>query len=192
MASALLSDLLPDVRAKAEELIAKAAAAGLPVRVISTLRSCVDQTVPVVMIDGSPTKRAPGCRSWHVWGRAFDVELLEKSDERYQQLGQIGKSIGLVWGGDFATNYDPVHFEYAPGLSISVVCPDSADCDGALARNGAYVAGLSPTPAPPPPLSLLARALGLVGGAIAGWAVTRSVFSPPKQRRKRARHWKSA
>lgn len=170
MASALLSELLPDVRAKAEELVAKAGAAGLSVRVISTRRSCADQTIPVVIIDGRPTKRAPGCRSWHVWGRAFDVELFEKSDERYRQLGDVGKSIGLVWGGDFATNYDPVHFEYAPGISISAVCPDPADCAAALARGGAYVpAG---TPLPPAP-TVLARAAWVLAGGSVGWFVAR-------------------
>jgi len=169
MASLSLSELTPDTRAKAEELLAKAAAAGLPVRVISTRRSCADQLdVPVVIIDGRPTKRAPGCRSWHVWGRAFDVELLEKSDDRYRQLGDVGKAIGLVWGGDFVTNYDPVHFEYAPGMSVTSICPDPQDCVAALARGGAYVPGVPPaSPSPAMPVTIRVFALAL-GGAV-GW-----------------------
>jgi peptidoglycan L-alanyl-D-glutamate endopeptidase CwlK len=179
MASVALSDLTPDTRVKAEALIVKAAAAGLPVRVISTRRSCADQLkVPVVIIDGRPTKRAPGCRSWHPWGRAFDVELLDKSDERYRLLGEVGKSIGLVWGGDFATNYDPVHFEYAPGISITAICPDPEDCEGALARGGAYIPPSTDTPATVPVLPAGWRAAVLLtSGALIGFLVTRTIVA---------------
>jgi hypothetical protein len=32
------------------------------------------------------------------------------SPEQWQRLGQVGKSMGLRWGGDFSRS-DPVHFE---------------------------------------------------------------------------------
>ena len=66
--------------------------------------------------------------SWHNYGLAFDVaptELLNKPDwdpdnPLWQHLGQIGKRIGLRWGGDWKSPDKP-HFEFHPGLSIREV-----------------------------------------------------------------------
>lgn len=134
MASASLEDLTPDTRRVAQRFIEKARARGIELRVVSTLRTCEEQnaiyaqgrTAPGPIISG-----ASGCRSWHTWGRAFDVliegengPVLDGADHRYDELGDIAKSMGMRWGGDFSWGRDAVHFEYHPGLEIDDVCPD--------------------------------------------------------------------
>lgn len=162
--------LTPDTRERAIAFQAAAQAAGLAFNMGRTRVTCAAQglsTAPV-MVNGIPLKRAPGCRSWHVWGRAFDVTLQNATPDRYVQLGALGKSMGLMWGGDFKTNFDPIHFQFVPaGLDIMKLCPDPAQCDAAVA---AYEKGLpppGPTPAQPPnsgSSSFLAFAAGAVGG----------------------------
>lgn len=177
MASTSLADLTPDTRAKAEAFLAAAAAAGFQLSVASTLRSCTDQgtsTGPVKVGD-LVLKRAPGCRSWHVFGRAFDVVINnEPTKERYAELGVLGKSFGLEWGGDFATNYDPIHFQYHPGLDIKTLCSDPTDCAGAVARASAGGGTVPPAPVPSPPGSNTgATWLGFAFGLLGGWWVVR-------------------
>ena len=129
-------DLLTlDTRVLAVKFLVAAKAAGLDVVLGSTLRTCAQQglsTAPVV-VQGMSLKRAPGCRSWHVWGRAFDVTLVQPSADRYAQLGALGKSLGLQWGGDFVSNPDPIHFQNPAGLNINTLCPDPMKCDEAVA-----------------------------------------------------------
>ena len=138
MASTRLEDLTPDTLDVARRFIEAAEGQGLKTKVISTLRTCSDQakiyaqgrTEPGAIISG-----ASGCRSWHVWGRAFDLLILDEKgsavtdgkDPRYDKLGEIGRDFGLIWGGHFAWGRDAVHFEYHPGLSMNALCPDSTD-----------------------------------------------------------------
>lgn len=178
MASSSLSDLTPDTRERAQAFLAAAKDAGLEVVVGSTLRSCADQgtsTAPV-NVNGMQLKRAPGCRSWHTWGRAFDVTLIDASPERYASLGALGKTFGLQWGGDFKTNFDPIHFQFSGGLDIQKLCPDPLACDQAL-RNAGFP--MPNTPDGPLPL-LPARQtmsgwslLSFIAGAAVGWVATK-------------------
>lgn len=62
--------------------------------------------------------------SMHCWGLAFDIEV--KVDGKvtwnrldlYERVGQLGKSLGLRWGGDFKTIKDRPHFEL-PGYDLN-------------------------------------------------------------------------
>ena len=169
MASIHLIDLTPDTRERVEAFILAAKAQGLDVSVVSTLRTCADQgtsTGPVDIGGGMTAKRAPGCRSWHVWGRAVDLALRVPSPERYKLLGELGESYGLVWGGRFRTNPDPVHFQYAPGLDIAKLCPDPTDCTGALKAAG--------TVAPPESSRILSAFAFVIGGTV-GWIAWRRI-----------------
>jgi hypothetical protein len=138
MASSSINDLTPDTKSRAVAFMAAANAAGLTVSMGRTRVSCAEQgmnTAPI-MVNGLPLKRAPSCRSWHVWGRAFDIVLASPTTDRYAQLGALGKSFGLQWGGDFKTNYDPIHFQFTGGLDITKLCPDPMKCDDALRAAG--------------------------------------------------------
>lgn len=74
--------------------------------------------------------------SWHNYGLAFDVVLLDKSSGEpvwdrtkdlngdakrdYDQFTEIAKSFGFEWGGDFKTFKDYPHFQKIPmGLTLS-------------------------------------------------------------------------
>lgn len=69
------------------------------------------------------TNARPG-RTWHNLGRAYDVAIVEDGQiiwdsPAYNRVGALGKSLGLVWGGDFSSiRGDLGHFEYHPGLTL--------------------------------------------------------------------------
>ncbi len=84
------------------------------------------------------TNAGPGC-SWHNYGVAFDLVLLDHSGdwswdydgdlEKWELLGRIGKMIGLTWGGDFKAVYsgpdpkrdypDYPHFQRTFGIRMA-------------------------------------------------------------------------
>lgn len=51
-------------------------------------------------------------------GITWDVKADINNDnyEDYRQVGVLGESIGLTWGGRFSGLYDACHFEYTDGL----------------------------------------------------------------------------
>ncbi len=63
--------------------------------------------------------------SYHTFGLAMDVNLKNRSTGEVLQkasssalwlasgVPQYAKLIGLRWGGEFKTYYDPIHFDYA-------------------------------------------------------------------------------
>lgn len=170
MASNSIETLTPDTRDRAQAFLRAAKAHGFELTVASTLRSCADQgmsTAPII-VQGMAIKRAAGCRSWHVWGRAFDVLLKDPSPQRYEELGKLGEDLGLVWGGRFVANPDPIHFEYHPGLDIMKMCPDPSRCDDALL--GAWLPiSVSTTKMPKATEDGWTRAIFFGSGAFFAW-----------------------
>lgn len=151
-----LEDLEPDVRAKVEQLLKLAADEGLDARVLCTYRNCARQQ----QLKEQKISPIGGCYSWHTWKRAADVFLYEDGkmiknggDPKYTLLGGLGKTLDLVWGGDFKIK-DPCHFEYHPGLKIWEVCPDQTleTCE-ARTRQSIPVTPEDPPSPPPPPSS---------------------------------------
>lgn len=112
-----LDDLAPEFRPLACELIARCAEAGIAVMIIYTRRTQAEQDALIA-----------GGRSWtthsrHLTGHAIDICPYEEyelvgpdklqwngSDPVWQRIGNIGKGLGLVWGGDW-TQRDLGHFE---------------------------------------------------------------------------------
>lgn len=129
-----LSDLHPKVRALAEKLLQVAEANGHRVIVTSTLRTFDEQaslyaqgrTMPGKIV----TNAKPG-DSFHNWGLAFDVAIIrdgratwdakvDVDDDRipdYEEVGKLGESIGLEWGGRFHL-VDMPHFQFTGGLTL--------------------------------------------------------------------------
>jgi len=81
------------------------------------------------------TNAGPG-RSWHNYGFAADIVLLDEGGDwrwdyknefdKWEKLGRIGKLLGLTWGGDFRPVYgdpedphpDYPHFQRTFGLKM--------------------------------------------------------------------------
>ncbi len=64
--------------------------------------------------------------SYHTWGAAVDVVFRSSlgepvwppaDDPRWQVLGNIGRGLGLTWGGDWVHLRDMAHFQLS-GLSV--------------------------------------------------------------------------
>lgn len=62
--------------------------------------------------------------SYHNYGLAVDIVFKDNrgnwtwNSDQWERLGQIGKSLGFEWGGDWKGFVDCPHFQYTFGLSI--------------------------------------------------------------------------
>jgi hypothetical protein len=128
-----LDRLHPAVRTRGAALIELCMHEGLSILVSQGLRTWEEQdalyargrTVPPIGGRHIVTM-AKGGRSYHNFGLAFDIVVLDAvtkagwdSDHPgWRTAGALGKSLGLDWGGDWARFKDPPHFQYIGGLSL--------------------------------------------------------------------------
>jgi hypothetical protein len=100
----------------------------------SVFRTCGEQSGTAGSSAGG------GCHSWHVFGRAVDVDLgSEATIDDYAALAETWELAGGTWGGRWTEQYPPhgdyMHFQWTPGLPDAVPaswCPSdlaAADCD---------------------------------------------------------------
>ncbi len=122
-----LDDLLPPVAALARQLLDECERQGMPIFVTSTLRTFFEQdelfaqgrTKP-----GNIVTRARGGESSHNHGLAFDVAFRSPpaadpfEGNPWDRVGQIGKSLGLEWGGDWTRFVDRPHFQVPSPVSL--------------------------------------------------------------------------
>ena len=126
--------LHPEMQKKANEFEKRCKAAGLNVKITETFRTVAEQNGLYAQGRTKPGRivtRAKGgdYQSPHQWGVAFDfcenVRGKEYADTSFfKKCGDIGKSIGLFWGGDFRTFVDRPHLElpkYLPKNSTSTL-----------------------------------------------------------------------
>jgi len=117
-----LEHLHPQTRKKAERLLSLCREAGLPVAITETLRTAAEQDNLYAQGRTKPGKvvtqaRGHDFQSGHQWGVAFDFcrnvrgAEWDESDGFFARAGELGKSVGLRWGGDFRDFKDPSHFE---------------------------------------------------------------------------------
>lgn len=110
--------------------------AGIAVRIRSGKRTCAVQNgLYAIGRDGdtrTPVTNARGCLSWHVLGRAVDVDPLAGGS--YDAMAAIAEPLGWKWGGRFLVGGTPDvgHFEWHPGMTIEQACPDPSACNDAL------------------------------------------------------------
>lgn len=96
--------------------------AGLPAKVFETYRTPSRQEELLQ----KRTTRQGAWDSWHQYGLCFDVVFYDDKAKNWywessdwDKVGQIGKSLGLRWGGDWTTFTDKPHFEYdTKGLTV--------------------------------------------------------------------------
>lgn len=117
-----IQTLLPAAQRKARQFMKAVLATGVTIKVISGTRTFREQdklyeqgrTLP-----GKKVTNARGGASNHNFGVAWDIGVFEGSaylDDSpiYQQAGDIGKALGLEWGGDWRTFPDEPHFQVVP------------------------------------------------------------------------------
>lgn len=129
-----LDDIVPDARGKFRELLQIAEELGMKPAIRSAGRTCAEQLA--LYGQGSSTTQANLCRSWHVLGRAIDLNLHPNDCATYTELGEIWEDMGGQWGGrwkQFGDCGDAGHFQYAPGAAVpESVCPNDIsvhECD---------------------------------------------------------------
>jgi peptidoglycan L-alanyl-D-glutamate endopeptidase CwlK len=116
-----LEDLPPAVRTLAEHLLAACAQRGLEIFVTSTLRTFHQQDALYAQGRTAPGPIVTNARageSRHNYGLAFDVAFRSPpaadpfgDDNPWDEVGTIGKALGLEWGGDWARFPDRPHFQ---------------------------------------------------------------------------------
>jgi len=123
-----LDDLAPPAKQRAEAFIAAAKAKGIDLLVTSTYRDSESQDALYAQgrtTPGNIVTRAKAGQSWHNWRCALDVVPLVNGkaiwDDQalWKQVGEIGKSCGLEWAGDWRTFKEYPHFQYTGGLTLA-------------------------------------------------------------------------
>lgn len=125
-----ISDLHPKLQEKVRELVKKCADKGIKIGIGECVRTVEEQDAFYAKgrtTAGSVVTNAKGSSysSMHQWGVAVDFYLImdvdkdgKTSDDAFndatglfEEVGKIGKSIGLEWGGDWKTIKDKPHFQ---------------------------------------------------------------------------------
>lgn len=133
-----LNGVHPFIAEKALQLVTKAHAEGVYIIITQGLRTIAEQNALYAKgrtAPGPKVTNAKGGYSMHNFALAFDYAVVSKDgktvywDEKidsnkdakkdYYQIGALGKSLGLTWGGDFRSITDLPHFEYTFGLSLA-------------------------------------------------------------------------
>jgi len=123
-----LDDLAPPVKQRAEAFIAAAKAKGIDLLVTSTYRDNESQNALYAQgrtAPGNIVTRAKAGQSWHNWRCALDVvplvngKAIWDDQAMWKQVGEIGKSCGLEWAGDWVTFKEFPHFQYTGGMTLT-------------------------------------------------------------------------
>jgi peptidoglycan LD-endopeptidase CwlK len=112
-----IEDLIPEMQEKFAAFLAKMEAANLPFMVTFTYRSQEEQDALYAQGRTAPGRIVTWTKnSRHTKREAFDIAMLvngkpDWSDNKlYRLAGQIGESVGLVWGGRWK-KADLCHFQ---------------------------------------------------------------------------------
>lgn len=162
-----VTDLLPAARERAEAMLVATEQAGYPVFITSTLRTFHEQDELHAQgrtTSGSIVTNARGGESRHNHGLAFDVAFVRPAGEDifdgpWDQIGAIGRDLGLEWGGDWTGFVDRPHFQVPSPYDVGVL---KAAATGRLRR------GIGAAKANVIQLQTLLRQAGLYGDRIDG------------------------
>lgn len=111
-------------------MIELCAQAGVAVLITQGLRTWQEQDELYAQGRSQPGKivtNARGGQSWHNFGLAFDIVVLDSLGKAewntahpgWKEAARIGKSLGLEWGGDWTTFKDLPHFQLVNGLTLA-------------------------------------------------------------------------
>jgi peptidoglycan L-alanyl-D-glutamate endopeptidase CwlK len=128
VASRKLSDLHPDIRLLAEKFLDEAEDEGIDVLVTCTYRSGIEQaalyaqgrTAPGKIVTNAKPGESlhnallngnPGARAFDVVPMVMGKPMWDADHPHWQKLGEIGKSIGLEWAGEWKRFREYPHFQ---------------------------------------------------------------------------------
>lgn len=119
--------LHPGLQILCRQLIDLSRQNGIEILITQTLRTREEQDALYAQgrtATGNIVTNVRYPHSMHCWGLAFDFAVKVDGQvswnrlDLYERVGQLGKSLGLRWGGDFKTFKDRPHFEL-PGYEVS-------------------------------------------------------------------------
>ena len=123
----IIETLHPDIRQYAVNFLNSAEGSGIRLRITSGFRSYDEQTE--LYNQGRTTRgtivtKAKAGESYHNFGLAMDVvPIVDKKEDwttnQWRIIGEIGKSAGFNWGGDWRGFVDNPHFEMSFGLKLA-------------------------------------------------------------------------
>jgi len=121
-----LTLLKPIVESKARKLLEEAKKKGIVLIVTSSLRTFAEQDALYAQgrtKPGNIVTNAKAGQSWHNWACAFDVVALKNGSPDWNcdwsEIGKLGESVGLEWGGRWVRFVDRPHFQYTAGYSLA-------------------------------------------------------------------------
>ncbi|RDU22751.1 M15 family metallopeptidase [Anaerosacchariphilus polymeriproducens] len=115
-----ITALHPEVQVIANKLVEKCREQGLIIKITDCVRTKEEQDALYAQgrtRAGSIITNVTYPRSNHCWGIAFDfcrndgTGAYNDTDGFFTKVGQIGKSLGLFWGGDWTSIKDKPHFQ---------------------------------------------------------------------------------
>lgn len=100
---------------------------GIDVKIISATRSYAEQDALYAQGRTKPGPRVTNARggySNHNFGIAWDIGLFHQGrylgeSPHYRECGEVGRSLGLEWGGDWKSFRDEPHFQMKTGLTLA-------------------------------------------------------------------------
>jgi peptidoglycan L-alanyl-D-glutamate endopeptidase CwlK len=122
-----LDELTPAMKIKCQAFIDKCKAAGIDVLITSTYRDFESQNALYAQGRTTPGKKvtnAKGGESYHNYRIAFDFVPIINGKAMWSDLalfkkcGEIGKSLGLEWAGEWQSFREYAHFQ-EPGHTIA-------------------------------------------------------------------------
>ncbi len=117
-----ISKCHPRLQKKAAELKKTCADRGYKIEIGESFRSAAEQDALYAQGRTKPGQIVTNARgssysSMHQWGIAFDFYrndgkgAYNESGNFFENVGQIGKTLGLEWGGDWTSPVDRPHFQ---------------------------------------------------------------------------------
>lgn len=131
-----ISTLHPAVQPRARAFLSAAKSLAtqrsLDVRIISALRTYAEQDALYAQGRTTPGRIVTNARagySSHNFGLAFDIGIFSGKaylDDHplYTELGPLGESLGLEWGGRWKKIVDEPHYQFRPAWATGMTEPE--------------------------------------------------------------------
>ena len=122
-----IKTLVPGAQEWARAFLQRVLAAGINAQIISGTRTYEEQNELYAIGRTKPghiVTKARGGYSNHNFGIAWDIGIFDgnkyvEESPLYDKAGQIGRAMGLEWGGDWKNIVDKPHFECKTGKSLA-------------------------------------------------------------------------